>query len=101
MREVQDSSGSCHVGLQLPEALSTKREPRQPSIRTDRAASRVDKEFERCGHDAKPEAIVALQWIIRRLAWEGQLAEMHARAGIQTYRWKSDRCACQLAGSGS
>jgi hypothetical protein len=44
------------------------------------AAARVETAFERCRHDANPEAIAALRWIIRRLRWEDQLAELHASA---------------------
>jgi hypothetical protein len=41
--------------------------------------------------DADPEAIAALQWINRRLQWEDQLAELHARAGIRTNDWRPSR----------
>jgi len=41
-------------------------------------------EFERRHPDVTPGEIAALRWVMRRLRWEGRLAELHTRAGIRT-----------------
>jgi hypothetical protein len=91
MRGVQANSWSCHIGFHLLEARSSKLEPRQHGTLPYAAAPRVAIPPEPDQDDANPQEIAALQWINRQLRWERQLAKLHARAGIRTYRSTSAR----------
>jgi hypothetical protein len=73
------------------EARSSKLEPRQHSTSPYAAAPRVATPLEHDQDEVSPQEIAALQWINRQLRWERQLAKLHARAGMRTYRSTSAR----------
>jgi hypothetical protein len=77
--------------LQLLAARSVGLESREHNRPRDTTAARTATEFAFRLRDPDPEEISALRWINRRLTWEDRLADLHARAGIETNAGANDR----------